>query len=72
MEIKIGEKAAVSLCPDQEAGSEATIHSMHSIFVANETEAILLVDAEKAFNSINRKLLLYKVEYLCPAISVYL
>ena len=59
-------------CPGQEAGSEATIHSMPSVFEANETEAILLVDAENAFNSINWKVLLHNVEYFYPAVSTYL
>ena len=45
---------SLQLCAGQEAGSEAAIHVMHSIFEANETEAILLVDAEIVFNSINR------------------
>ena len=41
---------SLQLCASQEAGYKAAIHAMHSIFEANETEAILLVDAEDAFN----------------------
>lgn len=62
----------LQLCPGQEAGSEATIHSMHSVFEANETEAIVLVDAENAFNSVNWKVLLHNVEHFYPAVSTYL
>ena len=39
---------------------------MHKIFESNETEAILIVDAENVFNSINCKALLHNIEYLCP------
>ena len=39
---------------------------MHKIFESNETEAILIVDAENAFNSTNCKALLHNIEYLCP------
>ena len=46
------------------------MHAMHKIFESNETEVI--VDAENAFNSINRKALLHNIEYLCPAIATFL
>ena len=51
------EKAAgcLLLCTGQEARCEATIHPMHRIFESNETEAILMVEAKNAVNSINRK-----------------
>ena len=45
------------------------MHAMHKIFESNETEVI--VDAENAFNSINRKALLHNIEYLCPAITKF-
>ena len=57
----------LQLCAGQEAGCEAAIHAMQKIFESNKTEAILIVDAEIAFNSINRKVLLRNIEYLCPA-----
>ena len=44
---------------------------MHKIFESNEREAILIVDAENAFNSMNRKALLHNAEYLCPAIATF-
>ena len=37
----------------KDAGCKAAIHSMHDIFGTNKTEAVLLADAENAFNSIN-------------------
>ena len=31
------------------AGHEAAVHAMHDVFKSNETEAVLLVDADNAF-----------------------
>ena len=36
-----------------EAGAEATINAMREIFSNKDIEAVLLIDAENAFNSIN-------------------
>ena len=67
-------KAAVylQLRTGHEAGREAAIHAMHKIFESNETEAILIVDAENACNSINPKALLHNIEYLCLTIATFL
>ena len=35
------------------------------------TEAVLLVDAANAFNSVNRKVFLHNINVVCPLISVY-
>ena len=59
----------LQLCAGQETGCETGMHAMHKIFESNETEVI--VDAENAFNSINRKALLHNIEYLCPAITKF-
>ena len=68
------EKAAgcLQLYAGQEAGCQAAIHAMHKIFEFNQTETILIVDAGKAFNSINRIALLHNTEYLCPTIAPFL
>ena len=47
----------------QDAGCQAAVHLMHDIFVTNETEAVLLVDAENAFNSKNRQVSLHNIKY---------
>ena len=51
------------------AGIEAAIHAMRDIFIDDETEAILLVDARNAFNNLNRQAALFNVNKLCPAIG---
>ena len=40
---------ALQLRAEQTSGIEAAIHAVHSIFSADESEAILLVDASNAF-----------------------
>ena len=35
-------------------------------------ECILLIDAENAFNSINRNVMLYNLKYICPVMSTYI
>ena len=44
---------------------------MTQAFDQDESEAILLVDAANAFNSINRKVLLHNIQYLCPVLEIY-
>ena len=46
------------LCLGQECGIEYAIHSLRNEFEKPGTYAILLIDAENAFNSLNRKLAL--------------
>ena len=43
----------LQLSAGQEAGDEAAIHAIQDIFANEDTEAVLLIDAENAFNSIN-------------------
>lgn len=61
----------LQVCAGQEAGSEAAIHAMNTIFEEENTEAALLVDADNAFNSINREVFLHNISILCPSISTY-
>ena len=59
----------LQLCAGHEAGWEAAIHSMYRIFHDATTEAVLLVDANNAFNSLNRKVALLNIHQLCPSIA---
>lgn len=62
---------ATQLCAGQEAGCEAAIHSMMQLFEADETDALLLVDADNAFNRLNRKAVLHNINFLCPELSIF-
>ena len=44
---------------------------MEKIFKEESEEAVLLVDAENAFNSINRKIFLHNISVLYPAIFTF-
>ncbi len=44
---------------------------MEEIFQEEETDAILLVDASNAFNSLNRQVLLHNIRYLCLPMATY-
>ena len=67
----ISSTVSLQVCAGQEAGSEAAIHAVEKIFKEESTEAVLLVDAANAFNSINRKVFLHNISILCPAISTF-
>ena len=62
---------SLQLCAGQKSGSEAAIHAMHRIFEADDTDAVLLVDASNAFNALNRAAALHNIRVLCPVIAVY-
>ena len=51
---------------------EAAVHATRQIFVKDVTEAILLIDAEKAFNNFNRKTALHNITQPCPSFHQYL
>ena len=62
---------SLQLCAGQKSGSEAAIHAMHRIFEADDTDAVLLIDASNAFNALNRAAALHNIRVLCPVIAVY-
>ena len=59
-------------CAGLKSGIEASIHAMREIFEDNETEAVLLVDAENAFNNLNRKAAIHNIKQTCPSFHQYL
>ena len=60
------------LCAGQIVGIEAAIHSVTDAFHSDDIEAVLLVDASNAFNSLNRKAALHNIQYVCPALAMVL
>ena len=63
---------SLQVCAGHEAGCEALIHAMKNIFENEQSaEAVLLVDASNAFNSLNRKLFLHNVKVICPVIATF-
>ena len=59
----------LQVCAGHFSGCEAAVHAMRQVFEAPDTEAILLVDASNAFNSLNRQTALMNIHHLCPALS---
>ena len=62
---------SLQVCAGQDAGCESLIHAMRTIYEDQSAEAVLLVDASNAFNSINRNVFLHNVEVICPSIARY-
>ena len=53
---------SLQVCAGHKSGSEASIHTMRNIFDADETDAVLLIDASNAFNALNRAVPEYCVQ----------
>ena len=64
--------APLQACAGLQGGVEAAIHALRSIFEDTDTDGILLVDADNAFNSLNRAVALQNTRLICPEFSVYL
>jgi hypothetical protein len=62
---------ALRLCAGQKAGCEAAIHSITTFFQADTTDALLLIDADNAFNRLNRSAALWNIQFICPPISIF-
>ena len=60
---------SVQLRAGQTAGVEAAVHAMGKIFENNDTDAVLLVDASNAINSLNRAVALHNISILCPSLG---
>ena len=62
---------SMQVCAGQKSGSEAAIHAMSKIFHEEDTDAVLLIDAFNAFNSLNRMTSLHNMLVTCAVIAPY-
>ena len=60
---------SLQVCTGLKSGSEAAIHFIREQFKLDTSEAVILVDASNAFNSVNRAALLHNIQILCPEVA---
>ena len=59
----------LQVCAGHLSGCEAAVHAMQHIYESPETEAIIIVDASNAFNSLNRQRALRNIQHICSPLS---
>ena len=59
-------------CSGLESGIEAAIHAMRASYENESCDAMLFVDAENAFNKLNRNVALHNVGGVCPPFHKFL
>ena len=55
---------ALQVCSGQDAPTEAAIHTTQDLFHNGKIEAVLIIDAENAFNSISREVMLHDISIM--------
>ena len=69
----ITQAAGVSqVCAGHLSGGEAAIHALRRVFASVGTDAMSLVDADNAFNHLNRMVALHNIQYICPPLATIL
>ena len=63
---------SIQLCAGQISGIEAAVHAVRTLFYREEAEALLLVDASNASNSLNRQTALHNIQRLSPSLATAL
>ena len=61
----------LQLCAGIPGGVEAGIHSLRQMFEDDDAHGLIQVDANNAFNSINRQVLLHNIKFICPEIATF-
>ena len=59
----------LSLLFGQIVGIDAAIHMVVCEFQSKDVEAVLLVNASNAFNSLNREAALHNIQFSCPTLA---
>ncbi|XP_066925323.1 uncharacterized protein [Clytia hemisphaerica] len=62
----------LQLCGGQKSGCEAAVHAMRTLFEEENCDGILLVDADNAFNRINRRVMIHNIQIVCPEIAIFI
>ena len=60
---------ALQLCAGHPVGVESAIHAMRGFITDDDSDGILLIDADNAFNRINRSAALWNIQYTCPSMK---
>ena len=63
---------SLQTCAGVESGIEAAIHATAMTFEEDSCEALLMVDADNAFNRLNRKVALHNIQRSCPSLYQFL
>ena len=63
---------SIQTCGGLKSGIEASIHSIKDVWEEQDTEAVLLVDADNAFNRLNRRLAIHNIQEICPNFHRYI
>ena len=63
---------SLQLCAGEEAGCKAGIHTMTNLFKDDGVQAMLMLDASNAFNSLNREAALRNIRIHCPVLALML
>ena len=63
---------SLQVCTGQESGSEAAVHAIRQVFSNEDAEAVLLIDATNAFNSVNRMAFIHNAKVICPSLSTFI
>ena len=66
----IDARGSLQVYAGHKSGSEAAIHAMRSFFDADETDAVLLIDASNAFNALKRAAAVHNTQVLCPTLPL--
>ena len=62
---------SLQVCAGEESGCESLVKAIHEIYEDQSSEAVLLVDAWNAFNTINRNTFLHNITIICPLLARY-
>lgn len=59
----------LQVCAGHILGCKTAVHAMREVYDCQPTEAVILVDASNAFNSLNREAALSNIQQLRPSLS---